>query len=85
MSGEEEEEDEVLAGAQSAYHVHSGKQPFSWKGSSAWLAKVQRACNAPPAVSTGSSVQMIRFTSPLVRPTSGRVFVAHRAEFRRNF
>lgn len=57
------DENGVLAGAQSAYHVHSGKQPFSWKGSPVWLAKVQRACNAPPAVSTGLSIQMIRFAS----------------------
>ena len=76
------DENGVLAGAQSAYHVHSGKQPFSWKGWPAWLAKVQRACNAPPAVSTESSIQMIRFTSLSSRPTR-LIFAAHRAEFRR--
>lgn len=57
------DEDGVLARAQSAYHVHSGRQPFSWKSSLASLAEVQRACNVPPAVSTGSSIQMIRFAS----------------------
>lgn len=44
MDGRGEGGEEFLAGAQSAYHVHSGKQSFSWKGSSAWLAKAQRAC-----------------------------------------
>lgn len=33
-----------------------------------WRRRSERV-NAPPAVSTGSSVHMIRFTSPLVRPT----------------
>lgn len=44
VDGRGEGGEEFLAGAQSAYHVHSGKQSFSWKGSSAWLAKAQRAC-----------------------------------------